>query len=49
VILRLELGFSYEQIAEALERPSAGAARMVVFRGMERLAAMMRERMGRSR
>jgi RNA polymerase sigma-70 factor, ECF subfamily len=49
VTLRLELGFSYEQIAEALERPSANAARMVVVRGMERLAAIMRERMGRSR
>ncbi len=49
VILRLELGFTYEQIAEALESPSANAARMVVVRGMERLAALMKERMGRSR
>jgi RNA polymerase sigma factor (sigma-70 family) len=48
VILRLELGFSYEQIAEALERPSANAARMAVSRGMERLATMMKERMGQS-
>ena len=48
VILRLELGFSYEEIAEALERPSANAARMVVLRGMERVATLMKERMGQS-
>ena len=43
VILRLELGFDYAQIAEALGRPSADAARMTVGRALVRLAEVMHE------
>ncbi|MDA8017410.1 MAG: sigma-70 family RNA polymerase sigma factor [Thermoanaerobaculia bacterium] len=38
VILRLEFGYSHAQIAEAIEAPSPNAARMVVSRGLLRLA-----------
>lgn len=38
VILRVEFGMSYDEIAHALERPSANAARMTVARALERLA-----------
>lgn len=38
VVLRLELGLSHDQIAQAIDAPSANAARMVVTRGMLRLA-----------
>ena len=41
VILRVEFGFSYEEIAEAVESPSANAARMMVTRALERLAEAM--------
>jgi RNA polymerase sigma-70 factor (ECF subfamily) len=41
VILRVEFGYGYEQIAEAMEAPSAAAARMLVVRGLARLAEMM--------
>jgi RNA polymerase sigma factor (sigma-70 family) len=41
VILRLELGYSYEEIANILERSSANAARMQVARGLARLAKLM--------
>ena len=37
IIARLELRYSYEQIAEALGRPSAGAARTLVVRALYRL------------
>src|SRR5262249_4551067 len=38
VLLRLEFGYSHAQIAEALGRPSADAARMVVARALVSLA-----------
>lgn len=41
VILRLEFGYTYEQIAEATGRPTANAARMTVSRGILRLAEAM--------
>lgn len=43
VVLRLELGFTYEQIAEAIGSPTANAARMLVTRALARLAEAMRE------
>lgn len=43
VVLRLETGFSYPEIAEATEAPSPDAARMLVSRGMVRLAELMGE------
>lgn len=43
VILRLELGLSHREVAEALGSPSAAAARMVVVRAVERLAADLGE------
>jgi RNA polymerase sigma-70 factor (ECF subfamily) len=41
VILRLEFGYTFQQIAEATGRPSADAARMAVSRGILRLAEAM--------
>ena len=43
VVLRLELGFTYDQIAEAIGRPTANAARMLVTRALARLAETMRD------
>lgn len=43
VVLRLELGFTYEEIAEAIGSPTANAARMLVTRALARLAETMRE------
>lgn len=48
VILRMELGFAYQEIAEALGRPSANAARMLVARGLIQLAEAMREHGGKT-
>ncbi len=42
VVARVELGYSYEQIAVALEKPSADAARMAVGRILVKLADRMR-------
>lgn len=42
VILRLEFGFGFEEIAAAMQRPSANAARMLVHRAVAALA----ERLG---
>lgn len=42
VILRVELGYSNRQIADALGVPSADAARMLVHRGLIRLAGLMK-------
>lgn len=42
VVLRLELGFTYDEIAEAIGSPSANAARMLVTRALARLADRMR-------
>ena len=41
VVLRLEFGMKYEQIAEATGRSSANAARMMVSRAVLRLAEVM--------
>lgn len=38
VLLRIEFGYSWERIAEALGKPSANAARMAVVRAIEDLA-----------
>ncbi len=37
VLLRIEFGYSYAQISEALDKPSADAARMTVVRALESL------------
>jgi DNA-directed RNA polymerase specialized sigma24 family protein len=42
VIGRIELQYSYEELAVALNKPSAAAARMAVTRAMKRLAGEMR-------
>ena len=47
VILRLEMGYSYQDIADALGAVSANAARMMVARALVRLAAAM-ERHGQA-
>ncbi len=41
VILRVEMGYSYDQIAEALGKNSANTARMVVTRALTRLSLAM--------
>lgn len=41
VVLRLEFGYSHAEIAEALDAPSANAARMVVSRALLRLAELI--------
>jgi RNA polymerase sigma-70 factor (ECF subfamily) len=41
IVGRVELGYSYEQLALALEKPTADAARMAVSRALVRLAASM--------
>ncbi|MFC1572245.1 RNA polymerase sigma factor [Candidatus Eisenbacteria bacterium] len=43
VILRVEFGWSYPEIAEAVESPSANAARMMVTRALVRIAEGMDE------
>ena len=42
VVLRLEFGYSFEDVAEAMEAPSADAARMLVNRGIVKLAEELR-------
>jgi RNA polymerase sigma factor (sigma-70 family) len=42
VIARIELGFTHEEVAKLLGKPSANAARMTVERALVRLAAKMR-------
>lgn len=42
VIARLELHYSYDALAVALEKPTANAARAAVLRAMKRLADAMR-------
>lgn len=39
VLMRIEFGYSYAQIAEALGKPSADAARMTVVRALEELVS----------
>jgi len=41
VILRLELGFTHRQVAEALGKPSPDAARMLVTRALSRITEIM--------
>jgi len=41
VIMRIELGFTHREVAEALGSPSPNAARMVVSRALARLAEVM--------
>lgn len=41
VVLRLEMGYSYEEIAEAIGSASPNAARMMVVRALVRLAQAM--------
>ncbi len=42
VIARIELGFSYAEIAESIGKPSADAVRMLVNRSIRKLAESMR-------
>ena len=46
VVLRIELDFSYAEIAEAMDRPTDNAARMLVTRALVRLAKAMRAAQG---
>lgn len=41
VIARLELGCSYEEVAQALDKPSVNAGRMTVLRAIDRLIRLM--------
>ena len=43
VILRVEFGMAFEEIAQALEKPSANAARMTVSRALAKLAEVLDE------
>jgi RNA polymerase sigma-70 factor (ECF subfamily) len=43
VILRIEFGFGYQKIAEAVGSPSANAAQMMVSRALVRLAEALEE------
>ena len=47
VVLRLELGLTHDEISTALECPSADAARMLISRGLIRLAEEMGDFRGR--
>ncbi|MGH9140961.1 MAG: RNA polymerase sigma factor [Vicinamibacterales bacterium] len=44
IVLRVELGFDFEEIAAQLEKPSPDAARMAVSRAIGRLAEEMRQK-----
>jgi RNA polymerase sigma-70 factor (ECF subfamily) len=46
VVLRLEMGFTYQEVAEAIESPSAEAARKLVVRALVRLSEEMLGRPG---
>jgi RNA polymerase sigma-70 factor (ECF subfamily) len=43
VLLRLELGHSHQEVADALGSPSPDAARMLLSRGLARLAELMQD------
>jgi RNA polymerase sigma-70 factor (ECF subfamily) len=43
VVLRVEFGYGYGEIAEAIESPSVDAARMMVARALVRLTELMNE------
>jgi RNA polymerase sigma-70 factor (ECF subfamily) len=47
IVLRMDLEYSYEDLAAALDIPSAGAARVVVSRALARLGRLMAEGPGR--
>jgi RNA polymerase sigma-70 factor (ECF subfamily) len=49
IVARLELGLTYAEMADALQKPSADAARMAVGRALVRLAEEMRGRQPRAR
>ena len=44
VVLRVELGLSYPEVAEAMDRPSANSARLLVTRALVHLAKAMYDR-----
>jgi DNA-directed RNA polymerase specialized sigma24 family protein len=44
IVLRVELGLDFEEIARQLGKPSADAARMAVTRAIARLADQMRRK-----
>ena len=46
VVLRIEMGLTFQQVAEATESPSADAARMLVARGLTQLSEQMIEHTG---
>ena len=46
VVLRIELGLSFQQVAEAMESPSPDAARMLVARALAHLSEKMVEHAG---
>ena len=46
VVLRIELGLSFQQVAEAMESPSPDAARMLVARGLAHLSEKMVDHTG---
>jgi RNA polymerase sigma-70 factor, ECF subfamily len=43
VVMRIEMGFSNEEIAQAIGAPTANAARMLVVRGLLRLSEEMQD------
>ena len=45
IIGRLELQYTYEELAVALDKPTANAARVAVTRALQRLAGEMRQRL----
>jgi RNA polymerase sigma-70 factor (ECF subfamily) len=44
VVLRIEFGFSFQEVADAIESPSANAARMMVTRALAQMAEVMDDR-----
>lgn len=44
IVARVEMDWSYEEVAQALGRPSAGAARVAISRALVRLAQEMNRR-----
>ena len=42
VVLRIEFGFTYQQVADAIGSPSANAARMMISRALIKLAEEMK-------
>ena len=41
VIARIELGYTYEEVAAIVGKPTAGAARVAVSRALTKIAALM--------